>query len=487
MTLQRTLTTAILIAGSAALIGCQSNYRAHAKKITNSYAAGNYQEAADIAVAGATKKHDDETERVIYNLEAARTAQVAGNPRISRAYYDAVYSDTRPYLDTKAEDKVTEALATTAVNQAMATYKGTPPERIMCHSLNAINCLALGDRDAARVELRLAQDWQDDAKNRYAAEIEAAQQAAKEQAEEDGVGDAVSDDIPDCLAEHYTNLEDLRGHEDFQNPFASHLRGVYLMACGVDAADRDGARFELRQVAATNPDSRPALEEDLVILNNPQLWTQPPTTWVYFMTGRAPHLEELRLDIPIPLGNVNYVSAAFPQLQPNDDHVQHLTVATSNVQGVRASPLCDMDGVVGSEFSVRLPTIVAQEIGSSAAKAAATWAAGEAAGSYGQLAGMIYQAASTSADLRSWRTLPKQIHVCRVPTPEDARVHITADGSREFGDIGVVSGECNLVVVTLPSAQAPSPAVVSIQLTGDVPNLTKPIIADTGTTTETVQ
>ena len=100
---------------------------------------------------------------------------------------------------------------------------------------------------------------------------------------------------------------------------------------------------------------------------------------------------------------------------------------------------------------------------------------------------MIYQAASTSADLRSWRTLPKQIHVCRVPTPEDAQIHITADGSREFGNIGVAPGECNLVVITLPSAQAPSPAVVSIQLTGDVPNLTKPIVADTDTRTATAQ
>ncbi len=487
MITRNSMLVSVSLIAAMSMVGCQSKYRAHANKVATTYASGNYTEAASIAAAGADNKQRDDTERVIYNLEAARTAQVAGDPETSSKYFEAVYMDTRPYLDTEAEDTVSEALATTAVNQAMRTYKGTPPERIMCHSLNALNYLALGDRDRARIELRLAQDWQEDAKTRYAAEIETAQEAARKQAEEDGVGDAISDDVPDHMAEHYTNLENLGGYADFQNPFASHLRGIYLMACGVDSGDRDGARFELRQVAASSPASRPALDADLAVLNNPQLWTQPATTWVYFMNGRAPHYDELRLDIPIPLGNVNYVSAAFPQLKLNDDHVSHLTVATSDGQPVQAVPLCDMDSIVGSEFAVRLPTIIAQEVGSSAGKAAATWAAGEAFGGLGQLAGVLYQAGSTAADLRTWRTIPKQIHIWRVPTPADGSISLSAAGSREFGTVGVTPGECNLVVVTLPSAQAPAPAIQSIQLTGDVPNLTQQAVVDTDPTMGTPQ
>ncbi|MCH2161983.1 MAG: hypothetical protein MK085_08940 [Phycisphaerales bacterium] len=453
----------IAISGAAVgLTACQSSYRAHAKKIDSVYASGEYSSAASIAAEGADKKANDKSERVIYNLEAARTAQVAGDPATSRQYYDAVYEDIYPYLNTEADGSVSEAIVTTAVNQAMATYKATPGERVMSNSLNAINCLAMGDRDAARIELNRAKNWQQDAQNRYAVEMEKAQQEARNDAREQGLDEAMNDGVPSYLDEKFNNLEPLRGYADYQNPFANHLRGVFYLACGTDMGDRDAARFNFREALKLNPEAASAIEPDLAVTELRDKRTA--TTWIYIMTGRAPRLDEFRLDIPIPVGNVNYVSAAFPELKTHEDHVEAFH---ADVDGMRidAVELSNIDGIVASEFQVRLPTIISQEILSSAGKAAATWALGESAGAYGQIAGMVYQAASTSADLRTWRTIPKEIMLCRVPTPASGVINIGAEGGRNLGSVSVAPGESNLVVVTLPSAKAPTPGITTAQLT----------------------
>ena len=467
MTGPRWLTFMMLPVLLTAGIGCQSAYRSHTTSMVAAYTSGDYPLAASLGAQGAERRQDDDTERVIYNLEAARTAQVAGQHDASLRYYGDVYEDTRPYLSNKAEDSITEGIVTTAVNQAMATYKATPGERIMSNSLNALNYLALGKRDLARIELRRAADWQEDAENRYASQIEAAQKKIRKEAKKKDLEDSLPDGVPDYMSSFYANLDDLSGYGDFGNPFASHLRGIFLMSCGSGPGDRRNAAFELRQVAEMNPACRPALAADLAVLENPNR-PQPPTTWVYFMTGEVAHLEELRLDIPIPVGDVNYVSAAFPRLETTPNDANTLEVTATDESPVHGSLLVDMDDVVGSEFSVRLPTIIIQEIASSAGKAAATWAAKESAGDYAQLVGILYQAATTSADVRSWRTLPKQILVARTPTPPTGALSFSTASGRSLGTATVTPEECNLVVVTLPSTAAPGAAIDSIQLSGRI-------------------
>jgi len=129
--------------------------------------------------------------------------------------------------------------------------------------------------------------------------------------------------------------------------------------------------------------------------------------------------------------------------------------------------------VLGSEFRQRLPTIIMQEIISAAGKAAVTYALSHSSNNnntvnlVGGIVGILYQAASTSADLRSWRTLPKEVQLCRLATPEDGILYLTAEGGRDLGTLTVVPHESNLVIVTMPTTEALTPAIMSIQLTGE--------------------
>lgn len=425
--------------------GCQSGYRDFARSVESSVAAGDYAGAARFATAKADKKSGDEINRVAYNLEAARAAQLAGDYAASRDYFARVHDDVRPYLDEKAEAKITEAGATTLVNQTTAIYRATPVERIMATTLDALNAMAMGDLGEARVQLNLARDWQQDAVRRYTKNgsgLEADARARGVPVREEGVMAAV--------APYYTNLQDLTGYADYGNPFASHLRGAFLLATAADAADLERARFELRQVVAMEPSAEPVVTPDLVAAESGGL--REPVVWVYFLTGRAPSLEEIRLDIPIPAGNVNYVAAAFPRLVTHPDPAGTARVR-AGAATAEAVGLASVDAMVAADFDRRLPTIVMQEVVSSALKAGATYAASrEGRDGWVQLAGILYQALTTAADLRAWRTMPKRVLVARVPTPGDGRMTASIGGAGPDATWTVRPGTSHIVVVSLPSS-----------------------------------
>lgn len=159
------------------------------------------------------------------------------------------------------------------------------------------------------------------------------------------------------------------------------------------------------------------------------------------------------------------MSAAFPVLRKRGDFVG--AVHSHSVAGERSERLADVDSMVEADFDARLPLIVTQEIISSAGKAAATWAASQAAyqhdsttGAIVQLVGILYQATSTAADLRCWSNMPKQVLLLRVPTPPDGRLPIVAEGGARLCTLEVEPDAPNIAVVTVPSTAARAPGVI---------------------------
>ena len=129
--------------------------------------------------------------------------------------------------------------------------------------------------------------------------------------------------------------------------------------------------------------------------------------------------------------------------------------------------ISDFDRMVMADFKEKLPLIITQEIISTALKSAATYALNEQFGSYGLLIGLAYQFGSTAADLRSWRTAPKRMHVARVETPADGRVIVT-DGGVPVATAQVSPGTSGIVFVDIPARGAPA-SVRSAVLAGAVP------------------
>ncbi len=410
------------------LAGCQSGYRAAAGRMDAALLAGDVPSAAKASYEE-FKADANNRDRVVRALDAGSLLLLAGQARESTEALSSAYESVRPYLDTKAESSVSEGVGTTLVNQTISEYRATPMERILLSTMQAINRLTANDMAAARVELNRAHDWQRDAEAKYASEIERDREAVMKSASSKGLnlGAAVNDPK---LARLAVGLEDVASSAAYQSAWSSYLRAAFLASTSREVGDVSTARSEWRRVQDQSPESRGLVEEDLAALerSSPQ-----PTTWVFVFSGLCPRREELRLDIPIPIGDVNYVSAAFPVLKVVPAHGNDFTVATAGATG-KAVLLMNVDRSVQAEYKTRLPAIIAQELLSTALKAAATYAAKKATSDkYGSLAlqigGIAYQASTTAADLRAWRALPKCVYVARVPTPDDGIVTITAPGA----------------------------------------------------------
>lgn len=485
------LVCAVLLCVSAPL-GCQQELRRTTKQIDAALIAGDYPKAEAMACEAAAKAEKDEQDRLVYFMAAARTAQIAGSWERSDLWYRRAFDEIRPYLDEKAEAKVTEAVATTVVNQTVRIYRATPPERIMVCTFDSMNDLERGDFDSARLKLNRARDFQMDAKSRFQEEVAKQQASADAAWRKQGWSESAASGALAQVRSRQGNPPEQNGMAVLPNPFTSYLRAVFLLSTSSELGDRQNARADLRAVEEMVPGFAPAALDIALIDEDPAAGTMP-VTWVFFLSGLAPNYDEFRLDIPIPVGPVNYVSAAFPVLKVRDDALGAIEAASADAQGmgttVQSVTLADMDAMVRAEFDSRLPTIVTQEIISSATKAAATYAASTAAaqsdstvGLLVQIAGIAYQAASTAADLRCWGEMPKRIDLLRVATPETGQIELRRSGGAPLCSVPVQPKSPNIVFVTMPSAGAP-PVVQHVPLAKFIPPPPQVIAAPRSITT----
>lgn len=437
----------ILIA-TAVLSGCQSGYRDAAKKIDGHLLAGDMQGAAEVA-NGAFLAKKNERDAVVRAMDAGVTLLFAGRLQESSVALEDAYTRVRPLLDTNAEISLTENVGAIGANQTVMVYEGTPVERTMLNTFQAISKLAQGGYDEARVEFNRANEWQKDAVERYAKAIQSARQRAAKQAQSKGIDLAAASQSSD-FSSLTTGLEDASAYASFQSPLTSYLRAIFLLSTSREAGDLGNARSELRSVYEMVPSARGVIEADLKQIDDGKF---EPTTWVLVMSGMCPRRDEIRIDIPIPIGEVNYVSAAFPKLRSVDGNVDRYSIATAD--GVADTvELMNVESVVKAEFREALPAIIAQEIASSVAKAAATYALSnssrdDTANLIGKIVGIAYQASTTQADLRSWRTLPKTIQVARASTPEDGKISVNA-GDGQTIQVPVAADRFNVLLVWQP-------------------------------------
>ncbi|MDA0803218.1 MAG: hypothetical protein O2819_05620 [Planctomycetota bacterium] len=456
-------------------MGCQSEYRSNTEKLIALYDVGQYEPAAAEAAAVAIASEKDEQNRVIYFLEAGRAAQSAGQFESSVRWFDAAFEQVRPFLDTAADSKVTEAFATTLVNQTTAIYRATPNERIMLDTLQSLNKLALNDLDGARIELRRAQDWQDDARRRYAEAVQRAQKDTHSAESKEGIdadGLLKGDSFSEAMQGAEGALVDLKGYGDYANPFTYWLRGTVLtQAAGTTTQDVSNGRSDLVQaMGMVEGDARAFVAAQIQEIDSMSIRTPPARWWLIHMGGLAPHREEIKITLPLPInGTFTMFTAAYPYLKSTGSLPIALTLTDADAAPSTHAPvtLADFDRIVSAEFDEIKGIIYAQETLSGAVKATASYVmqASMNDNSSGLVAlGMaIYQLSTQAADLRTWRTLPRQVLVSVVPTPASSRLVLKGADGAELRTIEVPVGSSGFILCTTPSNGIP-PAQAMIVL-----------------------
>lgn len=438
------------------------------RPVVERYERGEYALAAEAIAPLLEDRRESEKDRTLYELEAGSVFAAAGDlPRSIEAFAAA---DERmwPYLDESPEVRISEEAAAILTNQTIITYRGRIYDRIMCCTYQALNHLDAGDLDAAGVMLRRAYEWQRDATEKHAAEIEALEEKADDAAREKGYDAkaAMSDaSVRSGLDSAYGPLREMQGYAEFAVPYSTYLQALQLQLTGrADALAQATVAFR-RTAGMLSEADRLYAELDAQLAEAAAAGAPlAPSVHVLVESGSGPWLDELRLDIPLFMRQVPYVGIALPVLKFKDGSASSFS-ARAGGEAYPSRVLTDMDRVVADEFNRRLPAIVTLTIVSSATKAIATYLAQQAV--YEQnpdaawvvaIAGALYQAGTNSADLRVWLTLPKRVLYARLPAPADGMIEIDLEGGQRIGPISVESNGASIVHIRAPRAGV-APAV----------------------------
>ena len=417
--------TRFVALGAAALVtclastGCQKDYRMMAGDAANNCSSGKYGQAAKLTAEASSKLKQDDIDRVAYLMEAGRCAQLNGDLETSDKLLGDASDEVRPYLDGKAEAKVTEGVATTALNQTVSIYRGTNLERTMLATMLAMNAMVRGDAQEARRNLILASEWQKLAADLNRKEIEE-QQAEIDKAEKEAKDKQL--EVPSAADmqqnEAFSNLESLNAMGAFEDPFATYLQGLFLTAQR-DQSDQSEADFAWRRVASYHKGDK-AIEslisgDQAVLQTMERKGKLSPTTWVVLLEGLVAHREEVKIAV-----------VALPKMVQTASAVEKPAVACGGSSSEMVV-VSDIDRLVMTDFKQKLPLIIAQEVLSTAIKTTGTAVAANQFGTAGLLVGAVTQSVTTAADLRGWHTLPKRVLVARVATPSNGEI-LVKDG-----------------------------------------------------------
>jgi hypothetical protein len=449
----------VLMVAVAGLTGCQTYNQ------QNTF--GEFYKRGDLAGAQreATAKALDTAEgkdAIVWRLEEASILRAAGKYEESNRSFDMAQARIDKYSE-EAKTKISNEAGALLSNQANLPYRGRAYDGIMLNTYKALNYLQMGDPDRARVELIRAYQRQQDAVEANKRTIEKTQEEASKLKESDQKAIAKArenDKFKGEMDSNFSDLDKLQPYGDYVNPFSVYLDGLFYMATATSPSDVEHAQKSFERASAFSPNNS-FLKADLEAIQGVLAGKAiPPTTYVIFETGCGPIRDQIRIDIPIIVVSVSYVGAAFPKLKYDADYASTLTVSAGGASS-SSEVVASMDSVVGRDFKNELPTIITKTLASTITKALATTAINEAARQADSTAYIVskiatagYQAAVNIADCRTWTTLPKEFQVCRVPTPADRKLDLTASGGQKTS-VTVGEGTFNLVYVKCINGTGP--------------------------------
>ena len=364
--------------------------------------------------------HSGTRSEVLLRLERGALLQYLGRFRESSAEFGEAVSAMRTYerRATISLERTATLTANLLLSEAIGPYTGEAHEKVLVHTLDAINYLMLGDLEGARVEVRNAYALQRVLTEKHRQSLERARQDAIPL----GLDLRQGLDNPGLAG---LKVAASNAASVYQNAFASYISAVVYEMQGED----DEAYIDLKQAIESAPQAR-VIQHDLIRLSRRLGFRDEAAAWeqrfgigeestgevvIYLVlaSGLAPVKEELKLPIPLHSGVV-FIALPTYRFRPAS-----VTGALLNGAGTTtpASTLLDIDALASRVLLDELPLLLVRQAVRTSLKAQATRRLYEEYGVIGALSATLASALTEQADLRTWSTLPKQIHVARLCVP----------------------------------------------------------------------
>ncbi len=388
---------------------------------------------------------------------------------------------------------VTKTAGSILTNDNALEFKGDAYEKVMAHSMNAVNFLGLGDLQGARVEIRKADEYQKAELEKHAKAIakaadkdaQAGTDKEKKAAEDKQKREAAVRNQKEIAGEYQKmTVFTSKVKNSFQNPYTYFLSGLVYEMHG----ENEDALIDYRKALELAPDSSSVQTAVLHVLREHQHSPEAEAfassckpsvaaaagepgegqgeVVVLYEVGFIPQKQQVKFPLPMPNGSVGFT--AFPVYTDYTPSPERLDLSVAGTT-ITTDPVVDLHVLAVKALQEKWFGIAAREVVRIIAKEIiqkqAEDAAEKAGGSYGklfaQVGGMVYKAVTQNADVRAFYGLPQQVQAARVVLPAGdykvpvRRVGVAGPAVEETVNVTVRPGKKTLVTVrSLPNSFA---------------------------------
>jgi hypothetical protein len=295
----------------------------------------------------------------------------------------------------------------TLTNDTVLTWEGESYDKVMSRTLDAMNYLVKQDLEGARVEVRKAEEYQvqERDKRQKNGKTAAAEAAPNPKFQEmysfaQNARNSYENAFTYYLSSSIYRAQGPSGLNDalvdikraYQlAPAAPAIQAAYLDIAA--QAEDSAALDELKARLGVGPDYRPADH------------SQSGTVVVIFEAGFVPPLSEVSINLPV---SGKLFTLAFPIYNDFKFPQPALRIQTP-AGGQSTSKVVDMRLLAVKALQERMPEIIARGTIGAAAKLEAQQKASDNFGFFGGLVATIATKVVTVADLRSWLSLPAEV------------------------------------------------------------------------------
>lgn len=343
--------------------------------------------------------------------------------------------DAKQLSRALASSSLSENFSAATINETLRSFVGSPSERVILHSMLALNYLGQGDLLGARVEILQADITM---RQLEKAESNRGQLASINYLA--GVIYELNNEYDNAMISYRraAQLVDARGYE-IPQALADSL--LYI-------SQRNGLKQQYSQYQKRFNRSATPLnsgERDI---------------FVFYSDGVVSHKRQHFLSVYSFQLNQN-IALALPYYPPSQYRPSQLLFSTEG-RDTRTESLESVDQLVREDLDAEMPAITAMTL----ARGVAKYQAVNQAQRKDDIAGLLLNLATTfseTADRRSWNMLPANLQVARFRASEDKPIYLQ-DGSlidehnqhHQFAVIHFKQGQSSVILASSISLPAPS-------------------------------
>jgi hypothetical protein len=380
----------------------------HDKKVSESINSAANGRVEDAIVMIDKQIQSGDKKDLLLNLEIAELLRMANKYRDSQSALSVADTQVNTWEETAKSSpaKLLGTVGTTIMGETSKTYEGQDYEKVMLTTRMAMNNIALGDLDTARVDIKRTHEREAVIAQFRSKETFEAESSAKSK----GI-DVTSKELNGYPIETLNDPEVLALKNGYQNALSHYLAGYVYEALNEPGLSAPGYRLaiELRP-------GLPLLEEGLAGLDKRNSFRrQKGMTDVLFVveTGNAPSRQSKKLTLPIPTGKGMIVASfAYPVIYPDPNAIDINRIAFGN-QMLKTALIADFNVMARRSLKDEMPGIQLRSVVRAVGKGLIQNELNKHSPMVGLLGNIMSAATESPADDRMWRGLPGRVFIAR--------------------------------------------------------------------------